>query len=143
MDFVLVRYAHFIAIIVVFCMLTLEHVLVKEKLSPEEIKKIVFFDLIYGISALIVLAAGLTLWLAVGKPAGFYSANPIFHAKLTLFILTGLISLYPTRFFLKQRKSSDPVIAIPKGIVITIRLELTLLLIVLLLAVLMAQGYGL
>lgn len=138
----LVRYGHFVAIFVLFAMLSAEHMLVKSAVEPHWMKKIALFDTIYGASALCVLLFGLGLWWWVGKPAVFYTHNPVFHAKVGLFVLAGLLSFIPTRFYLKHRHDTQPVL-IPKSIIMVIRLELTLLLIVALLAVLMAQGVGL
>ncbi len=138
-----VRYLHFLGIIVFASMLVVEHVLVKAQLSRDEIRRVAVFDAIYGISALVVLLAGLSLWFWVGKPAEFYSKNPLFMIKLTAFVLMGLCSIVPTLFFLKQRNSSEPFVLIPKRIVWFIRFELIFLVVIPLLAVLMASGYGL
>ncbi len=140
---ILIRYVHFLGIIVFASLLVTEHVLVKDKLSREDLKRILIIDAAYGISALVVLAAGLALWLWVGKAAAFYSANPVFHAKLGLFVLTGLLSIHPTRFYLKHRKSQESFIQVPKSVVHCIRLETLFLVLIPLLAVFMARGYGL
>ena len=139
---VLVRYAHFIGIIVLSSMLVGEHMLLKTQITKQDAKRLAVIDAIYGISAIIVFLAGLTLWLWVGKPSTFYTSNPIFHAKLTLFVLMGLLSIYPTVFLLKLRKSTDGVIDVPKKVINVIRMELLILVIIPLLAVLMAHGYG-
>lgn len=140
---ILIRYAHFMGIIVLASLLVAEHILVKDKLSSHDLKRILIIDASYGISAIVVLAAGLSLWLWVGKPATFYSANPVFHVKLSLFILMGILSIHPTRFYLKHRKSPEPFIQVPKSVVHVIRLETLLLVFIPLLAVFMARGYGL
>lgn len=140
---ILIRYAHFMGIIVLASLLVAEHILVNDKLSSHDLKRILIIDASYGISAIVVLAAGLSLWLWVGKPATFYSANPVFHVKLSLFILMGILSIHPTRFYLKHRKSPEPFIQVPKSVVHVIRLETLLLVFIPLLAVFMARGYGL
>jgi putative membrane protein len=105
---------------------------------------LVRIDAVYGIAALTLLGAGLTLWLgSFGKPAVFYTKNWIFHLKLTLFACIGLLSVYPTVFFLKNRKGNpDEVLTVPKAIFWMLRLELLLLFIIPLLAGLMARGVG-
>jgi putative membrane protein len=143
MEYVLVKYLHLLGVFVLFSTLVIEHVLVKPEMSNADLKKILAIDLIYGLSVLVVLTAGLSLWFLVGKPSGFYSSNPVFHIKVGLFLLIGLLSIYPTAFFLKNRKSSASVIAVPKAVVMFIRVELLFLVLIPLLAVLMAQGYGL
>lgn len=138
----LVRYGHFFGIFVIFSILSAQHLLVKDELEPISIKKIAALDMVYGVSALAVLLFGLGLWWGVGKPADYYTHNPLFHAKVGLFVLTGVLSFIPTRFYLKHKHSGQPV-TVPRSIIMIIRIELTLLVIVALLAVLMAQGVGL
>ena len=95
----------------------------------------------YGLSSIIVVAAGLTLWLWVGKPAEFYHENGIIYIKLGLFILVGLLSIIPTVFFFKNRKGEgDELIEIPRKVLMIVRLELIILLIIPFLAVMMANG---
>ena len=88
-------------------------------MSRYEIKRIPKIDGIYGLGAILVLVAGLLLWFAVGKPAQFYSRNWIFHTKLTMFVVLGLLSIYPTIFFLKNRKGDDldTEITVPKAVI--------------------------
>ncbi|MEQ9210339.1 MAG: DUF2214 family protein [Pseudomonadales bacterium] len=140
---ILVRYAHFLGIIVFASLLVAEHILVKGKLSDQDLKRVLIIDAAYGVSALFVLIAGLTLWLWVGKPAEFYNANPVFHAKFGIFILMAIISIYPTCFYLKNRKMTGGFLEVPKAVVNAIRLESLLLVLIPLLAVFMAKGYGL
>lgn len=143
MDYVLVKYIHILGILVLCSCLVVEHVLLKSSMTAREMRRLAVVDSIYGGSAVIVLLAGLALWLLVGKPAAFYNANPIFHLKLGLFAVVGLLSIYPTRFFLRSRRAGAETVAIPKPIIMVIRVELLGIVILPLLAVLMAQGYGL
>jgi putative membrane protein len=113
-------------------------------MSPAELKRLSRIDSIYGIAALTLLAAGLTLWLGgIGKPSLFYSQNWIFHIKLTLFITVGLLSIYPTVFFIKASKKTEESIAVPPIIFWLIRVELLIVFIIPMLAGLMAKGIGL
>lgn len=144
MEFELIcRYLHFICIIVIAGALTVEHLLIKPRMSRGELDRLARIDLIYGISAIVLVFAGLSLWLWVGKPAEFYSKNWIFHLKLSLAIALGLMSLPPTIYFLKNRKGDpDEMVDLPKSLIRWIRMELLLLVILPLLAVLMARGIG-
>jgi len=140
---ILIRYLHFIAILGVVSTVVSEHLLLKDKMSRKEILKLSRIDAVYGISAILVVIAGLSLWLWVGKPSEYYSRNYIFHTKFTLFIIVGLLSIVPTIFFAKNRKGDpEEIIEIPKKIIMFIRIELTLLFIMPLLAVMMAYGKG-
>lgn len=140
---IIFRYLHFVAIFGVVSTVVAQHMLIKEQMTREEIKRISVVDGIYGISAVVVLGVGLTLWFLVGKPAGFYTSNWIFHMKLGLFLIVGLVSIVPTRFYLKNRKGTPTeLVAIPKQLKMVIRLELLLLFLIPLLATLMANGIG-
>ena len=141
---IFLRYLHFISIFTIVGALVSEHVLLKSELTRAEVKRLSRVDAVYGLAALTLLGVGLTLWLSgIGKPAAFYSRNWIFHTKLTCFLLVGLLSIYPTVFFIKNGKG-DPSerIAIPKIVLMMLRLELVLLVIIPLLAGLMAKGVG-
>lgn len=141
--FIIVRYIHFIAIFGVISTVVAEHLLLKDKMSRQELTRISKIDGIYGVSAILVVLAGLAMWLWVGKPAEYYSRNWIFHTKFTMFIIVGLLSIIPTVFFMKNRKGDpEEIIEIPKKIIMVIRMELTLLFIMPLLASLMAYGKG-
>ncbi|MEQ8335731.1 MAG: DUF2214 family protein [Cyclobacteriaceae bacterium] len=142
-EFIIVKYLHFLGIFGVVGTLLIELFYVKSSMSRAQISRISKIDGIYGLSAIIVLFAGLTMWFWVGKPAELYSKNWIFHTKVTLFIAVGILSIFPTVFFLKQRKGSPgDEINIPSKIINMIRLEVFLLFIIPLLAVLMANGIG-
>ncbi len=136
----IVRYIHFIGIMGLTASLVGAHLLISKEVRLEQFRKLVITDMVYGISAVMVLISGLALWLWVGKPADFYSTNWILHLKLTLFVLVFLISLYPTRFFLKNRKSKEDVIVMPKSIIMIIRMELLFVFILPFLGVLLASG---
>jgi putative membrane protein len=141
----LLRYFHFVSIFVIVATLISEHLLLKPELSKKKIDRLSKIDGIYGLAVLSLLAAGLTLWLGgFGKPIEFYSENPIFHIKLGLFVIIGLLSIYPTVFFIKKRKGNPTeLVTIPKSIFWMIRLELVLVFTIPLLAGLMAKGIGL
>lgn len=140
----LLRYIHFISIFGIVGTLAAEQILLKPELSRSELGRISRIDGIYGLAALTLLGAGLTLWLGgFGKPAEFYSQNWIFLTKLTCFICIGLLSIYPTIFFIKQRKG-DPneLVIIPKLIFWMLRMELLLVFVIPFLAGLMSRGIG-
>lgn len=141
---IILRYVHFISIFAIVSSLVSEHLLLKKTLSRAEIGRLARIDAVYGIAALTLLTVGLTLWLSgAGKPAIYYTKNWVFHAKITLFLTVGLLSIYPTIFFIKNRKgNAAEVIQVPKTIFWLLRLELLLLFIIPLLAGLMARGVG-
>lgn len=141
---ILIRYLHFISIFALVSSVVAEHLLLKERMTRKEIARLATIDGIYGLSAILAVAAGLTLWFGVGKPAEFYTQNWIFHTKVGLAVLMGILSIYPTVFFIQNRKGdhSNELIDIPKNIKMVIRLELLLIVIIPLLATMMAKGIG-
>jgi putative membrane protein len=141
---IFLRYIHFISIFTIVGTLASEHLLLKKALTRSEIGRLTRIDAVYGIAALTLLAAGLTLWLgSFGKPAVYYTKNWVFHTKITLFLTVGLLSIYPTVFFIKNRKgNAAEIVNVPKAIFWMLRLELLLLFIIPLLAGLMAHGVG-
>ena len=143
MYYELLRLLHFVAIFCFAGALVVENMAIKPQISGEDARNLAKVDAVCGISALLIFSIGLTLWLWVGKPAEFYSGNPIFHAKLGLFLLMVLCAIVPAAFFLKHRKSYEEIIAVPSYLRLLLKFELVLLLIIPVLALLMARGIGL
>jgi putative membrane protein len=141
---ILLRYIHFICIFIIAGTLVSEHLLLKREMTRGELARLSRIDAVYGIAALLLVAAGLTLWLgSFGKPSVLYSKNWIFHLKITLFVIIGLLSIKPTTFFIKQRKGQpEESVNVPSSVFWMLRLELSLLLIIPLLAGLMSRGVG-
>jgi len=140
MSEIVFRYIHFIGIMSLASTLVMQHLIISSEVTKAELKKIIFLDVIYAISALLTLIAGLSLWLSVGKDASFYSTNWIFHVKLTLFIIVFLFSIYPTLYFRKSNKLAQDRVVMPKMIIMSIRMQLLLVFIIPLLGVLIARG---
>ncbi|MBL7875042.1 MAG: DUF2214 family protein [Cyclobacteriaceae bacterium] len=142
---IILRYIHFISIFAIVGSLVSEHLLLKKEMTRLELTRVARIDAVYGLAALCLLAAGMTLWLGgIGKPAVVYTRNWIFHTKLTCFILIGLLSVYPTIFFIKNRKGNPTeLVKTPPLVFWMLRFELLLLFIIPLLAGLMAKGIGL
>jgi putative membrane protein len=141
---IVLRYIHFISIFAIVGSLVSEHLLLKKSMTRGELSRIARIDAVYGLAAVTLLTAGLTLWLgSFGKPSVFYSKNWVFHLKITCFALIGILSIYPTIFFIKNRKGKqEEVVAVPKNIFWMLRFELLLLVLIPLLAGLMANGVG-
>lgn len=141
---ILLRYLHFIGVFTVVSTIVSEHLLLKQTLTKSEITRLARIDAVYGLAALTLLCVGLTLWLGgFSKPAVYYTKNWIFHTKITCYLLVGILSIYPTVFFIKNRKG-DPneIVNVPKSVFWMLRMELLLLFVIPLLAGLMARGVG-
>ncbi len=141
---IFLRYLHFLSIIIIAGTLCAELMMLRPQLSRKELSRIAIVDGIYGLAAVVLISAGLTLWLgSFTKPAVYYSRNWVFMTKLTLVAIVALLSVYPTIFYLRQRKGNpDDTISIPRAVINSVRLEVLLLTVIPLLAGLMARGVG-
>ena len=139
-----VRYLHFASILTLVGAVLAQHWGLRSTLTRRQVGRLQRMDVIYAVSVVVVLATGFLQWLAVGKPAAFYSPNPVFHTKITLFLIVGRLSAYPGVFLARQRKGeADETVAVPPLVVWSIRGELLLRFAMPLLATLMARGIGL
>lgn len=142
---ILVRYLHFICLLALASSIFGQFLLLRPRprLRRSEVVRLARLDQIYAAAVIGVLATGLLQWFLVGKGAAFYSHNPVFHTKLGLFGLIGIVSIYPTLFFAKQRKGNEAdELAVSPWLIWSVRIELLLLLAMPLLATLMARGIG-
>lgn len=144
----LVAYLHYLSIFALFALLSIEHVLFKAPLDLSRARSLMITDIAYGICAGVVLATGVARVLWFAKGTGYYLGNSLFHAKVGLFILVGLLSILPTYVFFNWRNAvqagqvPEPSPRQLRLVTWSIRLELLLLLVIPLLAALMARGYG-
>ncbi|QKH34227.1 DUF2214 family protein [Achromobacter pestifer] len=139
---------HYLAIFLLVVVLTAEAVLLRPDLTAAGLKRLVIYDRLYALSAVVVLITGvLRLTLGV-KGAAFYMSNPWFHAKITLFVVIGLCSIPPTMTFLRWAKQSRqqpgflPAAADIKRARRWVMIESHLFIFLPLFAVLMARGIG-
>ena len=142
----LFAFVHFAAVFGIFSTVLYELLAMSRAPSLADARRIQLCDRWYGISAGVVLVVGLLRVYYFEKGAAFYAANPFFHAKMTLFIIVGLLSIYPTVRFIKWRQQTrqgqQPVVSEQeyKRIVLILRTELALLLGMALCASLMARA---
>lgn len=148
MAYAIAAYLHFLAIFLLFALLLLEHQLFRQPLTLERARSLFRIDIAFGITAAAVLASGAARAILYGKGLDYYLKNSLFHAKIGLFVLVALLSIYPTITFIGWRralKSGElPTVGPQTGrwVTLVIRVELLLLLSVPLLAALMARGFG-
>jgi putative membrane protein len=141
-------FLHHVSAFMLFAALMLELVLIRSSLTVESARRILLADMIYGVSAGVLLLVGLARVFYFEKGAYYYFHTWTFHTKLTLFILVGLISIMPTREFLRWRASVKagqvPTVAPQKlkSIATILHIELTAVVVILLMAALMAKGIG-
>jgi putative membrane protein len=135
---------HAAAFIVVGALMT-ELVVLRNDLTVASARSVLRMDTAYGVAALVLLIAGLLRVFYTEKGAAYYFASGPFLTKLTLFVIVGLLSIYPTMTFLGWRKALrdqrvpelDP--GVRRKVRMLIHIELTLLFVIMLMAVMMAR----
>ena len=140
---VIVNYLHFAGFAALAAALVVELVLYRPVVPGATARTLARIDAFYGLSAVVVLGSGLMKLLAYGKPASYFMQNGLFHVKITLFVVMVLLSIYPTIHFIRNRKAPvDGQVEYPGSIGVLMKIQLMLLLLIPLLAVMMAKGYG-
>ncbi len=144
----LLAYAHFAAIFALIWFLAKEWTLLKSGCDRLEYRRLVNTDIGYAVAAVAVLVTGASRLLFGAKPVALYIHNPVFHVKIGLFVLVGLISIKPTLVFLRWRKAiaanpqfraADHEWRLVQRMVL---LEMHVVALIPLFAVLMARGIG-
>lgn len=142
----MLAYFHLVAIFTMVVFMASEAALCRsEWMNAAVVHRLVRLDLIYGIAALSVLAAGLARTIWGVKGFGWYWSQPLLHLKVTLFVVIGLISLKPTFAFLRWRRvlGATGDLPAPEDVLATrrwIMMSTHLIGLVLLVAVLLARG---
>jgi putative membrane protein len=138
---------HLCAFVLTACLI-FEFVAYRNGLGVEEARKIQRVDLVYGISAGLLIAVGLLRVFFFEKGSNFYFNNSIFWTKIALFTIVGLLSIYPTVRFIKwnsvlsENRSPEIPEAEFKNVRLMLWLELAGLVLILFAAPLMARGIG-
>lgn len=105
-------------------------------------------DLFYGLSAVLLILAGISRVIWGAKGWSFYEAEPFFWAKMGVFALIGLVSIVPTRAFIRWANAAkaDANFVAPDAEVKRVRrlvaIETHSVALLLLFASLMARGLG-
>ncbi len=139
---------HHIAAFAVTATLAYEFLAFRRNLTVEEARRILKVDTAYGISAGLLVVVGLLRVFFFEKGSAFYLNNDMYWTKMGLFIIVGLLSIYPTVRFLKWRTALNENRApeIPenefKNIRRLLHLELVGIGLILVVAPMMARGIG-
>lgn len=143
-----VAYIHYLGIMALMAALVSEYLLIGGNFDLARARQLVGLDLIYGVAAGAVLVTGVLRMFYFGKGAAFYLENPLYHAKLGLFIFLAFLSVYPTVQFRSWRPSvkAGELPDVPRARLTAmrrvVRLELLAVVLIPLLAVMMGRGFG-
>src|SRR5262245_10293488 len=145
----LFAFVHHLAAFALFAALVVELILIREALTVGRARKLQIADMVFGISAGVLLVVGLLRVYYFEKGATYYFHTWTFIAKLTLFVLVGLASIVPTLEFLSWRRAvkEGQVPSLSPERLRTLRSiihwELAGVVLIILMAALMAKGVGL
>jgi putative membrane protein len=145
----LFAFLHHIAAFTLFAALVVELILIREVLTVGTARRLQVADMVFGISAGVLIVVGLLRVFYFEKGAYYYFHTWTFIAKLTLFLIIGLVSIVPTREFLSWRKAvkqgQAPSVSPDKmrALRSIMHWELVGVVAIILMAALMAKGVGL
>jgi len=138
---------HLFAFTLTAC-LVYEFVAYHKNLTLDEARRIQRMDLVYGISAGLLLVVGLLRVFYFEKGGSFYAQSPFFWVKMVTFAIVGLLSIDPTIRYIRWNKilkeNQPPATSEAefKRTRLLLWLELTGIVIILFSAALMARGIG-
>lgn len=101
----ILAYLHFAAIFTLIWFLAKEWTLLRAGFANVDIARLARADAGFGIAAGAVLVTGALRAAFGAKGWAFYAHNPVFHVKIGLFVIVGLISIAPTLQFMRWRKA--------------------------------------
>lgn len=145
----LLAYSHFAAMLVTAALLAVEMALLAKAGAGLPLQKLKVVDGMYGLFASLTLATGVARVFWGAKGSEFYLKNPVFHTKVTLFVLAALISIWPTIQFLKWAKAHKtdqqfaPAAHTASRVRSLVLVQLVLFAFIPLAATMMARGIGL
>lgn len=133
--------AHHLAAFMLLAILAIEWALLRPGITPAQLRFVGALDAGYGLSALVVIGAGIARVMLGPKGMAFYTGNPVFWLKMAVFVAIGLLSIAPTVALLQWRRAapSDAQVA---GLRKWLGLQLMLFPLLPIAAALMARGLG-
>lgn len=105
---------HLLAVLTLVVFLSSQAALCRaEWMSAAVVRRLARLDLIYGMAALALLITGLARLYWGTKGVTWYVSQPLFHLKMTLFLLTALLSIKPSITFRRWLRALDAGQALP------------------------------
>ncbi len=144
----ILAYLHLLAILTMVVFISSEAALCRVQwLNAAVVERLAKIDLVYGVAAIMVLATGIARTVWGVKGTAWYWTNPLLHVKLTLFIVVGVISIFPTLTYMRWRKTLRasgklPAEADVKKTRRLVMVQAHLIALIPLVAVFLARGFG-
>lgn len=144
----ILAYLHLLAILTMVVFIASEAALCRVAwINPAVVERLARVDMVYGIAAVAVVLTGVArTWWGI-KGTAWYWTNPLLHLKLTLFIIVGVISIFPTLTYLRWRKTLRATGALPAEAEIRktrklVMVQAHIIAVIPLAAVFLARGFG-
>jgi len=144
----IMAFLHHLAAFTLTAAIIYEHTTFRKDLSLTDARRIQRMDILYGISAGVVVIVGLLRVFYFEKGAPYYAQNWFFWTKMLGFALAALLSIYPTIRFVSWNKffakNQAPEITAQEfsRIKLILRLEIFAIALILFSAAMMARGVG-
>jgi len=144
----LFAFLHHIAAFVLFAALVVEFIVIKDELTLHSARRLLKADAVFGLSASIVLVVGILRMIYFEKGTDYYMHSVPFIAKFSLFVLIGLLSIYPTMRFIawrpavRQGKAPTIDAAALRKVRAVVHVELAGVVVLIVMAAMMARGIG-
>jgi putative membrane protein len=142
----LFAFLHHLCAFTLVSAVAIEFTLIRGELTVSSARRLQITDMVLGIAAGLLLMVGLARVFLFEKGSEYYFHSHAFMAKLSIFIVIGLLSIIPTIEFLSWREALEggqvPAISAKKLRLVTavIHGELFAIVIILLCAAIMARG---
>lgn len=139
---------HFVLAFILVGAIVAEAFLLRLPVDGRVARLLLRIDLFYGVSAVLIILAGISRVIWGAKGWAYYQDQPFFWAKMATFGLIGLLSIAPTRTFIRWAKQAgaNANFAAPDVEVKRVRrlvvMETHLVALLVLFATLMARGIG-
>lgn len=116
-------------------------------LDPPAVRRVLAADAWWGIAALVWLATGLArLFMGTEKATEYYLTNPLFHAKMGLFVLVLGLEMWPMLSMMKWRRGIRRGVSYDTGNARTLAtistIEALIVIAMVFVASAIARGYG-
>jgi putative membrane protein len=139
---------HFVFAFILVGALAAESFILRLPVDSRVARVLLRADMFYGVSAVLLILAGISRVLWGEKGWAYYQAQPFFWAKMATFIVIALLSIGPTRAFTRWVRAfnADAAYTPPEADLKRVRrlvmIEVHLIALLLLFAALMARGIG-
>jgi putative membrane protein len=134
---------HHLEVFGLLATLVAEVALLRPGLAAADVARLARVDGLYGMTAVLVVVAGISRLVWGATPWDFYSDNPTFWLKMAAFATVGLLSIAPTMRYLRWRRDgtapTDAEVAAARRVV---TVELAVFPLIPVFAALMARGIG-